>query len=83
MKVIEITTESDYNDCDQCGGNSDSGGIVLIDGVEVFSYTPSAACWGNAHYDESDLLFLALEKLGITITVDGQKPYALTKYNPD
>lgn len=83
MKVIEITTDSEYFDCEQCGGNSDSGGTVVIDGVEVFSYEPSASCWGNANYDESDLLFLALEKLGITVTVDGGKPYALTKYNPD
>lgn len=78
---IEIFTEQDSSDCETCGSNYDEGGYVLVDGVEVFRYTPLAACWGNAHYDESDLLFKALEALGYTLLVDGEIPYSLYKYN--
>jgi hypothetical protein len=78
---IEIFTEHDSSYCETCGSNYDEGGYVLIDGVEIFRYIPLAACWGNANYDESDLLFKALEVLGHTITVDGEMPHALYKYN--
>jgi hypothetical protein len=80
---IEIFTERDSSYCETCGSNYDEGGYVLVDGVEVFRYTPVAACWGNAEYSESDLLFKALEAMGHTILVDGGKPYALTKYNDE
>ena len=80
---IEIFTESDSGDCETCGTNYDEGGHVIIDGKEVFRYDPCAGCWGNANYSESDLLFLALRAIGFTITVDGEEPYALYKYNED
>ena len=77
---IEIFTEHDSSYCEACGSNYDEGGYVLVDGVEVFRYTPFAACWGNANYSESDLLFKALEAMGHTILVDGEPPHVLTKY---
>jgi hypothetical protein len=80
---IEIFTEQDYFDCETCGASRDEGGYVLIDGEEVFRYTPKASCFGTANYNDSDLLFKALEALGHTITVDGEVPYALYKYNED
>jgi hypothetical protein len=78
---IEIFTEQDSSYCETCGSNYDEGGYVLVDEIEVFRYTPAAACWGNANYSESDLLFKALEALGHTVTVDGETPYALYKHN--
>ena len=80
---IEIFPEQDSSYCDTCGSNYDEGGYVLIDGVEVFRYTPSAACWGNANYSDDDLLQKALEAIGVTVLVDGERPYALYKYNAE
>lgn len=78
---IEIYTMTDSSDCETCGMNYDEGGYVLVDGVEIFRYEPGAACWGNANYDADDLLHLSLEKIGVTVTVDDERPYALYKYN--
>lgn len=79
---IEIFTETASNNCDTCGDNYDEGGYVLVDGKEVFRYDPVASCWGNANYNEGDLLFLALKALGHDVTVDGETPYSLYKYTP-
>lgn len=78
---IEVFTERDSSYCDTCGTNYDEGGYVLIDGKEVFRYTPLASCWGNAMYDESDLILLALKEIGVDITVDGDAPFSWTKHN--
>jgi hypothetical protein len=80
IRKIEVTTETDSSDCETCGSNYDEGGTVLIDGKLAFSYTPVAACWGNANYSESDLILLALRAIGVEITVDGEQPYAFTRY---
>ena len=80
---IEIFTEYDSSDCETCGSNYDEGGYVLIDGKEVFNYTPLAGCFGNANYNASDLLFLSLKEIGFEISVDGDLPYSYTKYNED
>ena len=80
---IEIFTMTDSSDCETCGGNYDEGGYVLVDGKEAFRYEPVAACWGNANYEADDLLHKALESIGIIVTVDGERPYALYKYNAD
>lgn len=80
---IEIHTESDSGDCETCGTNYDEGGHVVIDGNEVFRYTPVAGCWGNANYSEQDLLFMALRAIGCKITVDGDEPHVYTRYNEE
>lgn len=75
IRTIAITTEHVSSDCDTCGTNYDEGGTVVVDGVEVFSYTPVAACWGNRHLSTEQLLIIALRTLGIEVTVDGEIPH--------
>lgn len=72
---IEIHTEDVSSDCETCGTNYDSGGSVLIDGEEVFSYSPIAGCWDNMNYGWEQLLVIALRTKGIEILVDGEIPH--------
>lgn len=75
IHTIAITTQRDSNDCETCGGNFDEGGTVVVNGQEVFSYEPSAACWGNRNLGTEELLIIALRTLGITVTIDGETPH--------
>ncbi len=81
IEEIAITTESDRSDCDTCGFNFDEGGRVRVNGKLAFEYKPLASCCGNANYDEGDLLYLALDAVGVKISVDGETPFSLTKYS--
>ena len=75
MKRIEvITTYDDFHDCETCGSSWAEGGYVLVDGTEVVRVTPVAHCYGGTSVTEEELLVLALEKLGIEVLVDGDKP---------
>ena len=69
---IEITTTSDEYECETCGFDWAEGGYVHVDGELVLEKEAVAHCFGGASYTESELLVLALEKLGHTITVDKQ-----------
>lgn len=77
MKTIEIITTSDIQDCDTCGSNWAEGGYVIIDGVEVLRVTPEASCFGGLGASESELLLLALSAVGVSVRVDGYKPYVM------
>lgn len=72
--TIEIITMSDYQDCEQCGGNSEDGGVVKINGEVVFEHIPNAACFGNNNYYREDLLVKALESFGYQV-VFGHEDY--------
>lgn len=74
---IEIETMSDYYDCDEagCSGGCEEGGIVKVDGDEVFSHIPSAGCYENVDYSPMDLIVIALLSRGITVEIDGS-PYS-------
>ena len=37
MSKVVIQVMSDWNDCEQCGGGSEDGGVVMIDNEVVFS----------------------------------------------
>jgi hypothetical protein len=77
MKKIEINTCSDHYDCETCGDSYAEGGSVIIDGKTVLEVEPMAHCYGGTSVTEGELLILALNKLGVKIRVDGQKPYVM------
>ena len=47
MSKIVIQVMSDWNDCEQCGGGTEDGGVITIDGEVVFEHIPNASCFGN------------------------------------
>jgi hypothetical protein len=65
MTKVTIQMLSDYNDCETCGGGSEEGGRIWIDGNLVWEEVPHAGCYDNKYYELSDLMKIALEKLGI------------------
>lgn len=72
MKIEIITTEDDHY-CETCGPSYASGGTVHIDGKLVLERIPSAYCYDSTSFYESDLLVMALKKVGIDVYVDGEK----------
>lgn len=70
MSKVVIQVMSDWNDCEQCGGGSEDGGVIMIDDKVVFEQLPLASCYGNNSISEYDLLKLAFEKLGHTLEVE-------------
>lgn len=79
---IEITTEQDYHDCETCGGSYADGGSVYIDGKLILEREPVAYCYGVPHFSESDLLVMALKKVGIAVFVDGS-PYQVCSHDDE
>jgi hypothetical protein len=69
MSNILIEVMSDWNYCKQCGGSSENGGRITINGEVVFEHIPVASCFGNESYNESDLLRMAIEKLGYSLEI--------------
>ena len=69
MSKVVIQVMSDCNDCEQCGGGSEDGGVIMIDNEVVFEHIPQASCFGNESYNESDLLRMAIEKLGHSLEI--------------
>lgn len=72
---IEIKTTEDTHDCETCGWDYATGGIVYVDGDLVLEKTPIAHCYNGQSYSETDLLILALEKLGHTVLFDDELPH--------
>ena len=70
MSKVVIQVMSDWNDCEQCGGGSEDGGVIMIDNEVVFEHIPQAYCFGNNSISEYDLLKLAFEKLGHTLEIE-------------
>ena len=71
MSKVVIQVMSDWNDCEQCGGGSEyGGGRITINGEVVFEHIPIASCFGNKSYYESDLLNMAIEKLGHSLEIE-------------
>lgn len=65
MVKVRIEQLSDWSSCETCGGSSEDGGRIWIDGNLVWEEIPRAGCFDNKYYDLSDLMKIALEKLGI------------------
>ena len=70
MSKVVIQVMSDWNDCEQCGGGSEDGGVIMIDNEVVFEHIPLASCYGNNSISDYDLLKLAFEKLGHTLDIE-------------
>ena len=69
MSKVVIQVMSDWNYCEQCGGCSEDGGVIIIDNEVVFEHIPIASCFGNKSYYESDLLSMVIEKLGHSLEI--------------
>jgi hypothetical protein len=69
MSNILIEVMSDWNYCEQCRGSSEDGGRITINEEVVFEHIPVASCFGNESYNESDLLRMAIEKLGHSLEI--------------
>lgn len=80
---IEIWTEYDETYCETCGVSYAEGGKVIVDGKEVICITPWASCYDGEGASEWELLILALAKVGINVTVDGQMPHMSYTKNQD
>ena len=70
MNKVVIQVMSDWNYCEQCGGSSEDGGRIIINGEVVFEHISIASCFGNKSYYESDLLSMAIEKLGHSLEIE-------------
>ena len=77
---IDITTLSDYHDCETCGRNYADGGHVYVDGKLVLSREPVSYCYGAPSFTEDDLLVMALKKIGVIVFVDGE-PYFVSSHD--
>lgn len=71
MRIEVVTTEDTY-DCETCGMDYATGGKVYVDGKLILEKEASAHCYSGSSYSEAELLILALEKMGHTLTVDGE-----------
>lgn len=70
MSKVVIQVMSDWNDCEQCGGGYEDGGVIIIDDEVVFEHIPNASCFGNSSVSDYDLFKLALEKLGHSLEIE-------------
>jgi hypothetical protein len=73
LMKVEIEVLTDSHDCETCGCSWAEGGVVYVDGVEVLVRKPSAYCYNSPSFSESDLLVMALTKLGHEVLVDGSR----------
>jgi hypothetical protein len=69
---IDIKTAVDFYVCETCGMDYATGGKVYVDGKLILEKVASAHCYDGRSYSEEELLILALEKMGHTLTVDGE-----------
>ena len=82
MKLIEITTMCDTCECETCGSSWADGGVVCVDSKEVLRREPFAYCYDAPSFSESDLLVMALKKLGIEVLVD-DAPYQICSHDDE
>lgn len=68
---IEITTDYDTYECETCGTDYASGGIVTVDGIEIVNLPAAAHCYAGQSFSESDLLVIALRRMGHEVIIDG------------
>lgn len=79
---IRIETDTDRYECDDCGMCFAEGGKVFVDDVLILEKPASAHCYGGSSHSESDLLVMALTKLGHEIIVDDER-YHITCHDED
>lgn len=69
MSLIKVELLEDWNDCETCGGGTDYGGRVWIDGDLIWEDIPAGSCYDNRYLNETDLIRIALAKLGHALEV--------------
>jgi len=69
---IEITPDHEEYECETCGTDYATGGTVKVDGVEIVNLPAMAHCYAGQSFSESDLLVIALRKLGHEVILDGE-----------
>ena len=79
---IEIKTMTDNHDCETCGSSWVEGGVVFVNDKEVLKREPVAYCYGVPSFSESDLLVMALKKIGVEVTVDGE-PFQVCSHDDE
>jgi hypothetical protein len=67
---IEILTWEDKHECETCGCSWARGGQVKVDDEIIIFEEPIAHCFNGRDFDSSDLLIMALNKLGHTVSID-------------
>jgi hypothetical protein len=80
MKQIRVVIWEDSYDCHSCGYSYATGGKVFVDGAEVLCLEPIASCYDSVSFSATDLLAMALVKLGIEVQVDDKK-YELSSFD--
>jgi len=75
VKKVEIKTCYDTHECETCGTSYSEGGQVFIDGALILEREPYAHCYNGTSYSDTDLLFMALKKIGVEVLVDGEQPF--------
>ena len=79
---IRIETLQDEHECEDCGLSFAEGGRVFIDDELVLERQPGAYCYGAPSFSASDLLVMALAKMGHEIVVDDQ-PYFISSHDDE
>ena len=67
MSHIKIVRTSDWYDCETCGGGSDDGGSIFVDGVCIWEKVPMGSCYGNEYLEDEFFYKKVLEYLGHTV----------------
>lgn len=61
---IAIKWLYDTHHCETCGCSYAEGAIVEFDGVVAIDLTPTAHCFGGAHYSQDEVFRRILSELG-------------------
>lgn len=67
MARIKIQPLYDSNDCETCGGGTDHGGRIWIDGELIWEKIPVGYCYDNDYFSDVDFYKIILEHLGYTV----------------
>lgn len=66
-RQLHIHWEYDSHKCEECGTIYSKGATATLDGVIVFEEPPDAGCFSPVYVDLEDVLFAALEHLGVDV----------------
>jgi len=67
-RALKIEWLTDSSDCETCGTNYAEGAVVTLDGETLLDLQPVAHCHGGAHWSESEVYALVLDRLGYALT---------------
>ena len=67
---LEVTIYEDGHDCETCGGSFATGGVVVLNGVEILDYPGVASCFGGSSYYESAIWAGINEECGLGVDSD-------------